>query len=250
MACVFAAAAQTSAAAPSAPASPVLNAITPFSGNRAGDKLPRGWHSLIITRTKAATRYDLVIDPETKRVVIRAHAEDAATGLKQLLDVDPGERPLIAWQWRVVNLIPSADNTNAKTEDAPVRLMLFFDGDVNKLPMKERLKMQAARVVSGQPVPYATLIYIWENRQPVGKVITNAHTSRVRMVVAGSGNDRLGQWEHFERNYVEDFRRAFNEAPGRLVGVGILTDTDNTGESIEAFYGDIELRRPAKSPPP
>jgi 5S rRNA maturation endonuclease (ribonuclease M5) len=28
-----------------------------------------------------------------------------------------------------------------------------------------------------------------------------------------------------------------------LIGVGIMTDTDNTGERIEAFYGDIELKR-------
>jgi hypothetical protein len=240
---VFAAAAQVSVALPSAPASPVRNAILPFSGNPAGAKLPRGWQGLVIARTKAATQYELIVDPETKRVVLRARAENAATGLKQLLDVDPKELPVIAWQWRVTNLIASADNTKAKTEDAPVRLMLFFDGDVSKLSTKERLKMQAARVVSGESVPYATLMYIWENRQPVGTVIESPHTTRLRMLVAASGADRLGQWRQFERNYSDDFRLAFNEAPGKLVGVGILTDTDNTDESVEAFYGDIELRR-------
>jgi hypothetical protein len=44
-----------------------------------------------------------------------------------------------------------------------------------------------------------------------------------------------------ERNYVSDYRRAFGQEPS-LVGIGIMTDTDNTGESVEAFYGDIELR--------
>jgi hypothetical protein len=225
---------------------PKVDDVIPFSVNRPGGKLPRGWQSWVITRTKAPTTYDLVVDPLTQRVVVHAIADRAATGLKQRLDIAPDERPLISWNWRVVRLIKGADNTDRYAEDAPVRLMLFFDGDTGKLPAREQIKMETARVLSGQPVPYATLMYIWENRQTVGKVIPNAHTTRVRMVVAGSGTDRLGQWKNFERNYVEDFRKAFNEAPGRLIGVGILTDTDNTGESVEAFYGDIELRRAAR----
>ena len=229
-----------------ATAPPPVDDVIPFSSNRAGAKLPRGWQSWIITRTKTPTTYDLVFDPLTQRVVVHAIADRAATGLKQRLDITPEERPVIGWNWRVVRLINAADNTDRHSEDAPVRLMLFFDGDTRQLPAREQIKMETARVLSGQPVPYATLMYIWENKQPVGKVIPNAHTARVRMVVAGSGTDRLGQWKQFERNYVEDFRRAFNEAPGRLIGVGILTDTDNTGESVEAFYGDIELRRAAR----
>ncbi len=42
--------------------------------------------------------------------------------------------------------------------------------------------------------------------------------------------------------FLPDGRALVSERPGRLVGVGIMTDTDNTGGKIEAFYGDIELR--------
>jgi hypothetical protein len=63
------------------------------------------------------------------------------------------------------------------------------------------------------------------------------------MIVVGTGRDRIGTWKSFERNYVDDYRRVFRAEPGRLIGVGIMTDTDNTGESVEAFYGDIVLRR-------
>ena len=34
-----------------------------------------------------------------------------------------------------------------------------------------------------------------------------------------------------------------NDPSTRLIGIGIMTDTDNTGESVEAFYGDIVLKR-------
>jgi hypothetical protein len=222
---------------------PVYSDVQPFSANRPGSDLPRGWRPWIITRTKAPTQYDLVVDPTTQRVVLHAVSERAATGMKQLLDVDPATKPLVSWQWRVVELIAEADNTARHGDDSPVRLLLFFDGDHATLPAREQMLMETARMLTGQPVPFATLMYVWENQQPVGTVIQHPVMSQLKMVVAGSGRDpRLGQWKAFERDYVEDYRRAFGEAPGKLVGIGILTDTDNTASRIEAFYGDIELR--------
>jgi hypothetical protein len=149
----------------------------------------------------------------------------------------------VRWRWRVVDLIVGADNQDRYSEDSPVRLMLFFDGDRSTLPISEQILMETARLLTGHELPFSTLMYIWENRLPVGAVLPNSFTSQVKMIVAGSGPDgRLGQWKVFEHNYVEDYRRAFRRPPGRLVGVGIMTDTDNTGERIEAFYGDIELK--------
>lgn len=39
----------------------------------------------------------------------------------------------------------------------------------------------------------------------------------------------------------DDFRAAFGEDPGQVTGVAVATDTDNTGESATAFYGDIRF---------
>ena len=79
--------------------------VQPFSANAAGADLPRGWQPWIINRAKAPTVYQLVEDAGTRQVVLRAVAEQSASGLKQRLDVTPAERPLIAWRWRVVDLI-------------------------------------------------------------------------------------------------------------------------------------------------
>jgi len=224
-------------------APPPTAEVAAFSGNAAGAGEPRHWQPLIITRAKAPTQYRLIYDEKARAVVVHARAERSATGLKQPLDVDPASRPRVAWRWRVQDLIAGADSLDRHAEDSPVRLLLFFDGDRQRLPARDQIALDLAQMVSGQSVPYATLVYLWENRQPVDTVIDSAHSGRIKMVVAGSGRDRLGQWKHFERDYVADFERAFGERPGRLIGVGIMTDTDNTGAEIEAFYGDIELRR-------
>lgn len=228
-------------AAPPVPEAPA-HEIAAFSANSPDDELPRGWRPLLINRIKAETVYDLVRDPLNGGVVLHAVSDRSASGLRQLLDVDPAERPFILWRWRIVDLVVSADNQDRYSEDAPARLMLFFDGDRSALPLKEKLLMETARVVTGREPPYATLMYVWENRFPQGTVLASSYTGQVKMVVVGSGPDRVGTWNSFERNYVNDYRRAFGSMPGRLVGVGIMTDTDNTGESVEAYYGDIALK--------
>jgi len=216
--------------------------IALFSTNSPDAVLPAGWRTWVINRTKKETAYDLVRDSAGGPVVLHAIPNGSASGLMQRLDIDPAAQPVVTWRWRVTELIVGADNQDRYSEDAPVRLMLFFDGDRATLPYREQLLMDTAELLSGQQVPFATLMYVWENRLPIDTVIASSFSSQIKLIVAGSGFDRLGRWHNVERNFVRDYERAFGRPPGRLVGVGIMTDTDNTGEAIEAFYGDIVLR--------
>ena len=61
------------------------------------------------------------------------------------------------------------------------------------------------------------------------------------ILVASSGAGGVGKWQTLSRNVLEDFCRAFGEEPGMLTDVGVLTDTDNTQSSAEAWYGDIRF---------
>ncbi len=219
--------------------------VRSFSGHPEGDTLPPGWQPWILSRFKRLTEYRLV--SERGRTVVRARARNSASGLVHPLRLDPGAWPLLQWQWKVNELIARADNTQKHLEDSPVRLVVSFDGDTSRIPLHDRLIFNSIRVLTDQQLPYATLIYIWENRAPRETVIPNLHTSRVKMIVAESGRDKLGAWQQVTRNVVEDYRRAFGEAPGKITAVGIMTDTDNTGDNAHAWYGDIAFR---KAPPP
>ncbi len=48
-------------------------------------------------------------------------------------------------------------------------------------------------------------------------------------------------WKTEERNYVRDYERFFGKKPKQLIGVAIMTDTDNTGSEAIAYYDFIEL---------
>jgi hypothetical protein len=221
----------------------VLPYVSTFSDGRAGGKLPGGWEPWTLSRLKKPTQYKLV--DESGRTVVQASAAASASGLIHRLRLDPKSYPLLTWRWKVAHLIPGADNTRKQTEDSPVRVVVTFDGDGDKLPFDDRIFFDNIRLVSGQQMPYATLMYIWENRAPRGTIIPNRHTSRVRMIVAESGREKVGSWQEVTRNVYEDYRRVFGEEPGRITAIGIMTDTDNTGENVHAYYGDILFRRVA-----
>ena len=91
-------------------------------------------------------------------------------------------------------------------------------------------------------MPYATLMYVWCNKRPVGSIIHNARTDRIRKIVIESGPQGLRQWRNYERDIRADFEAAFGEAPGALVGIGIMTDSDNTQSQTQAWYGKISLQ--------
>ena len=148
----------------------------------------------------------------------------------------------LSWSWKALGTIESADNSLSHSDDAPLRLVLGFDGDKSKLSLKEQIAFEMAYLISGQQLPYATLMYIWGGNHRIDEVLTSKHTSRVKMIVVDSGNEHLGHWRHHQRNITEDFKKAFEENPGGLIALGLMTDTDNTKSEVQAIYGDIEFK--------
>ena len=217
--------------------------VASFSDGVPGSGLPAGWEPWELSKFKKSTQYHLVsYDGKT---VIKASAQASASGLVHRLAVDPRQFPLLEWRWKVNELIPAADNTKKHAEDSPVRVVVSFDGDIDKLPLGDRMFFDNMRVLAGREMPYATLMYIWENRAVKDTVIPNLHTSRVKMIVVESGRGKLGAWQEVVRNVYEDYKRAFGEEPGKITTIGIMTDTDNTGANVHAYYGDIVFRRVA-----
>lgn len=212
----------------------------PFSSGKPGSGVPRGWEPVKLSDRKRPTTYALVQDGDS--VVLHAHADAAASGLAQFTRFDIRSAPIVEWRWKVSSLVEDADNRIGAKEDSPVRLLFAFDGNKSRLPLLERSVFYITEKMSGRELPYALLQYIWAREIPVGTILEHPYTRRVRLLVVASGPGGIGRWHSLTRNLHDDFRRAFHEEPGLLTGVGVLTDTDNTGGSVEAWYGDIQFR--------
>jgi hypothetical protein len=210
--------------------------ITAFSAVKPGDALPPEWSRWTLNRFKPASRYRLVEDAGT--TVLQGSAQASASGLIHYVDVDPLERPLLSWRWKVTALAP----TEASPDDSPARIVISFGGDVRKLPFGDRLFYDQFRLFTGQQLPYAALMYVWGSRTPRDGVVANGYTSRIKIIAVENGRENLGKWLEETRNVAADYRRLFGEEPGKVISVGIMTETDAGDRALEAYYGDLEFR--------
>ncbi len=173
--------------------------------------------------------------------VLHAVADSSASLVGHELALDVTATPIAHWRWKTAAIVPGADNATRDHEDAAARVIFEFDGDRSKLSLSDQAAFRLSKIVSGRVLAYATLMYVWSTSAPVDTIIVDPFTNRIMIVVATSGNAEAGHWQPVTRNLVADFRRAFNEAPGKLVSVSVMTDTDNTGTHAESWYGDITL---------
>lgn len=182
------------------------------------------------------------------RKVIQSDSKSAASMLRQNVRVEPAELGKLRFSWKVPELIAGADLSQRDTADSPVRVVLAFEGDRSRFSAKNAMLSELALALTGEPLPYATLMYVWGNHRAPGSVIISPRTDRIRKLVVESGPQQLGRWLDYERDISADYEKVFGEAPGALVGIGIMTDTDNTRLQATAWYGPLTLlARPVNS---
>jgi len=220
---------------------PAQDELPKFSAETPRNALPNGWNFYRIAPNKKKTIYRL--ESYQGRTVLSADAKMSASGLAVKLRPMQASNVLLKWEWKALGAIPEADNTVLYNEDAPLRIMVAFDGDKSKLSLREKLNFEMAHLLNGQELPYATLMYIWSGKSPVNTIINNGHTTRIRMIVVDSGWENLGNWHQHQRDLAADYKLVYGEAPGEVIGVAVLTDSDNTKSEARAIYGDIELIR-------
>ncbi len=173
------------------------------------------------------------------RDAMRVQADASTSMLRRNLRIPPQELHHLQFSWKVPALIEQADLTVGERSDSPVRVVLAFEGDRSKFSARDAMLSELAHMLTGEPMPYATLMYVWGNRQPAGTVVHNHRTGRIRKLVLESGPEKLGQWLDYERDIRQDFVQAFGEEPGALLAIGIMTDTDNTRSRATAWYGPV-----------
>ena len=222
-------------------ASPTTVAVGPFSNAAPSGPWPDGWKPLTFPKIPQHTTYSLVRDGD--RVAVKATSQASSSGYTKEILIDPKEYPIIQWQWKVSNVLKAGDVATKDGDDYPARIYVTFQYDSAKVSLFGKAKYEAAKLIYGRYPPLGALNYIWESRAPVGTAVPNPYTEQVHMIVVESGPTKLNTWLTEERNVYEDYKRAFGEEPPMISGIAIMTDTDNTGESAEAYYGDIVLKR-------
>lgn len=211
-----------------------------FSLAQEGDTSMPDWEPLYFKKIPAHTAYSLVKSQDT--VVVQAASNSAASGLTRKITIDPQQYPVIEWRWKVDNVIQKSDVRRKSGDDYAARIYITFAYDADKIGLGRKIKYKTAQLLFGNDTPAGALSYIWENKTTKDTLVDNPYTDFVKMIVVENSASPVGEWVTKQRNIYEDYRRAFGEEPPMISGIAIMTDTDNTGESAIAYYGDIVFR--------
>ena len=212
--------------------------LKPFS---SATSLAPDWEVLKFPNIDEMSEYGLVQDGGQQ--VVMASTDGSASGLIARIRVEPGEQLMLRWRWKVSSVFENGDARSKDGDDYPARIYVAFEFEADKAGFFERAKRKAAALVFGEELPGNALNYIWANRLEKGAVVPNPYTDTTMMLAVESGNEKTGQWVTAERDLVADYRKAFGSEPPAVVGVAIMSDSDNTGESATAWYGDLTLSR-------
>jgi len=157
---------------------------------------------------------------------VRAISENAASALYYQIKVDAKKRdPVISWKWKVEKFPEKKNREDLEKvdeDDFAARVYVIF-------PAKFLLNSRV-------------LEYVWAKDLPVGTTGTSPYSKNIKLIVLRSGIDKEMKWFPEERDIVSDHLKMFGRLPDYNIGaVAFMTNTEHTGTSAEALYGDIRL---------
>lgn len=188
-----------------------VSATTALASDIRESPIP-GWQEIVFEG-----RTDYVMDED--KDCVRAEADGTASGLIREKEVDLEDTPLLRWAWR-------AEQPLRPGKEAPERKRAGDDFVARVYVIREGFFRWQTRAVN----------YVWSREHEVGEHWPNPYTGNAVMVSVQYGEEGLGEWQEFERNVREDFRRFHDRDIDRIDAVAIMTDADDTEGRAVACY--------------
>lgn len=164
------------------------------------------------------TRYEIVNSENL--TFVKAETNASASGLFREIDIDLNKTPYLNWSWKVANTYQGNDERSKDGDDYPARIYVVVSGG---------LFFWKTRAIN----------YVWSSNQPVDTKWENAYTKNARMIALRSGENKTNQWLTEKRNIRDDLKQLFGEEIDEINAIAIMSDSDNSGQSATAWYGDI-----------
>ena len=174
-----------------------------------------GWEEKVF---EGRTAYETV--RHDGRDAVRATSRGTASGLYLQRRIDLEKTPILRWWWRVDATLGEIDERTRAGDDYSARVYVIRSHPVF---------LWRTRAVN----------YVWASTMAAGETWPNAYTDSSCNVAVRSGDALAGRWIEEHRDVRADFRELFGKSVRYVDAVAIMTDTDNTGRTAVAYYGDI-----------
>lgn len=188
-----------------------------------GPGVPPGWNVRLV-RGQSAPLTEVV--REEGASVFRLSGAGRAAWFYRELSPELAESPgSLDWSWRVVDAPLAADLRAKETDDSPVRVYVVFG--------KPGLFNRAGRII----------FYTFGNAEAVG-YSQPSHASDKMHVIRVDGADARRVWRDHSVDPFADYRRIWHRDPPPITAIGVMQDTDQTGERAVAEVRRLEWRTP------
>jgi hypothetical protein len=164
------------------------------------------------------------------RMALKALSDKSASGLVLKQQVDLSITPYINWSWLIEKQLLNLNELSKAGDDFVARIYVVIDGGF--LVWKTK-----------------SLSYVWSSNQAKGMVWDNPFTgSSVKMMSIQGSNSQKGKWFEEKRNLYKDLIDVFGDQGSESANlkayknidiIAIMTDTDNSKQTAESYYGDI-----------
>lgn len=202
-------------------------------------RLGRGWRVVTLPSQKPpVTRYSAVV--AEGRPAVRVEAQASYGNLvHHLAGAAPRE---LGWTWRVEQANPGTVLHERSGDDTPAKVCLSFELPLSRVPFFERELLRLARSRTGEPLPAATLCWVWGGPEARGSLLANPYSKRVRYIVLRNAADASGTWFEETRDVAADWQRAFGDESAEMPPISAVIvsgDADNTVGSSLALVGGL-----------
>ncbi|MFT7560499.1 MAG: hypothetical protein ACI93R_002419 [Flavobacteriales bacterium] len=164
------------------------------------------------------------------RIALQVLSKSSASVLLLKRNIDLTITPYIRWSWLAETMLFGLDEHSRDGDDFVARIYVVIDGGAMMWKTK-------------------SLNYVWSSNQDKAIIWDNAFAgSKSKMMSVRGKESKQGVWYEEKRNVYKDLISAFGDkgteeanlkAYKTINVVAIMTDTDNSGEEAESYYGDI-----------
>ncbi|MGB5987323.1 MAG: DUF3047 domain-containing protein [Desulfobacterales bacterium] len=199
------------------------------------------WEPLYFSKIDAHTQYSTT--RQDGGMALKAVSEASASALVYKEKFNITDYPILRWRWKVDRVYAQGNYRLKSGDDYPLRVYVLFAYDPERAGLATRLKYGLAHTLYGRYPPSAALNYIWANRTEESEPVVSPYTDQAVLIPLRQGPGQVGQWVTEQVNLLEDYRRAFGQAPPAEASLAVMSDGDNTGEGATAYIDFIEVGR-------
>ncbi len=199
------------------------------------------WKPLHFPKIKKHTQYS--IERKGEGSYLKAESNSSASGIVFQEEFNVFEYPKVRWRWKVSNIFKRGNAKKKSGDDYPLRVYIIFKYNPDKSSFWQKIKYGFAKKIYGEYPLHSSLNYIWLNRQHEGNILTNTYAKEAKMIPLQTGEENAGMWMDQEIDIIEDYHKAFGKDPPVIGSLAIMSDSDNTGESVVSYIDYIEVYR-------